>query len=64
MNLLQSQIQLDPYLWLYYTHVQTENVILRLFLFLKHCSTVFQEYRNKFIIERLNKMNIKFPSAF
>ena len=56
VNLLQCQIQLDPYLWLYHTQVQTENVIQRLFQFLKHCSTVFQEYRNKFVIERLNKV--------
>ena len=56
VNLLQSQIQLNQYLWLYHTQVQTENVIQRLFQFLKHCSIVFQEYRNKFVIERLNKV--------
>ena len=56
VNLLQTQIQLDPYCWQYHTQVQTGNVIQRLFQFLKHCSTVFQKYQNKFVIERFNKV--------
>ena len=55
-NLLQTHIQLDPYCWLYHTQVQTENVIQRMLQFLKHCSTVFEKYRNHFVIERLNKV--------
>ena len=53
---LQTQLHLDPHTWLYRTQIQNETIIHRIVQFIKHCSSSFEVYRNKFIIERINKV--------
>ena len=56
LTTLQNNVNLDPRIWLYNTHIPGDTIVVRILNFIEHCSTVFTGYRNKFIIERLNKV--------